>query len=396
MLTTSDAHNELLKHIGHRRVHGDKGVAIVTTLEVSKIEQKSPTIRAIRTKIAALGTSPPSTAIAFNTSQAVIVTDEKTSHGIVQSLRKIDGFLRGQNFGELSVDVFHVPNDSQRIFTRLGQSADSEGLVLHLDKEGGEERAKDFDHLLDIERMLRTADLSNLIRERPLYDFSDRNNPVIVQNELVVDLPEIGRLARVNLKKRPWLFSEVTRVLDGRIMAYLLGDGLLHRGAISVNQHVRTVLSDKFMDFSERLDFSQIPALSIELDLSEMQAYPEAAATAVRRIRDAGFSVVVDGVPANYLTGGAEKLPTIEGQYKFDWRNSFALNSKSFDAASVCAAPGWRLGKLGIDKCVLLHCHTPTVIENGLALGFTLLEGFEVAAYVKRTKPITSSAKKKK
>jgi len=386
----SDAHSELLNHLKHQRVHGHRGVAIVTVLNVSENERTSPAIRAIRTKIAALGSSPQSTAIAFNLAQAVIVTDEKNSRGILHILNKIDGFLQGQSLGKLVAEVFHIPNDSQRIFAILGKSPKTEGLVLQLSQNACDEREKDFDHLIAIERMLRSADLSNLTRERPLYDFSNVVNPVVVQSELVVDLDEIGRLARINIKKRPWLFSEVTRVLDGRMMAHLLNDQRSEHGSISVNQHLKTVLSERFGSFAERFTAMQGPALSIELDISEMHAFPKDAVSALGRIRDAGFSVVVDGVPASYLGSEAEKLSPIDGQYKFDWRSSFPLDSKSFDAASVRESKGWRLEKLGIDRCVLLHCHTPTVIENGLALGFTQLEGFEIAKYLKRPRVIKS------
>jgi len=397
--TLSDANNELLHHLKYQRIHGHSGVAIVTVLNVSENERTSPAVRAIRTKIAALGRSPQGTVIAFSTSQAVIVTDEKNSSGILQNLNKIDGFLQGQSLGRLSAEVFHIPNDSQRIFAMLGKNPKTEGLVLQLSQNVSDEREKDFDHLIDVERMLRAADLSNLTRERPLYDFSDLVNPVVVQSELVVDLTEIGRLARVNIKKRPWLFSEVTRVLDGRILAHLLNDERSDRGSISVNQHLKTVLSERFTTFAERFTAMQGPALSIEFDISEMHAFPKDAVSALRRVRDAGFSVVVDGVPASYLKGDAEKLPPIDGQYKFDWRSSsLPLDSKSFDATAVTGAKGWRLEELGTNRCVLLHCHTPTVIENGLALGFTLLEGFEIAQYLKRPRSMKSkvSAKAKK
>jgi hypothetical protein len=386
----SDAHSELLHHFKHQRAHGRSGVAIVTTLDVSESERTSPAVRAIRTKIAALGTLSQSTAIAFNAAQAVVVTDENTSHEIVQSLIKIDGFLQGQSLGKLTAEVFHIPNDSQRIFATLGKSPKNEGLVLQLSPTVSEAREKDFDHLIDIERMLRAADLSNLTRERPVYDFSDMDNPTIVQSELVVDVSEIGRLASVNIKKRPWLFSEVTRVLDGRMMAHLLRDEMSGRNSISVNQHLKTVLSEQFTNFSDRFTAAPAPSLSIELDLAEMHAFPNDAVSALRRVREADFSVVVDCVPASYLTGDGEKLPAIEGQYKFDWRHSFPMDSKSFDAAEIRSAKGWRLEKLGVDRCVLLHCHTPTVIENALALGFTLLEGFEIASYLKTPRVIDS------
>jgi len=391
----TDAHSELLHRLKHQRAHGHSGVAIITVLSVSELERASPAVRAIRTKIAALGSSPESTAIAFTPAQAIIVTDEKSSRAILQSLNKIDGFLQGQGLGKLTVEVFHIPNDSQRIFAVLGKGPKTEGVVLQLTQSLSEEREKDFDHLIDIERMLRSADLSNLTRERPVYDFSNLDNPVAVQSELVVDIAEIGRIARVNIKKRPWLFSEVTRVLDGRMMAHLLNEERSYRSSISVNQHLKTVLSERFASFAERFAAMQGPELSIELESSEMHAFPKDAVSALSRVRDAGFSIVVDGVPAAHLSGDAEKLPPIDGQYKFDWRSSFPLNSTAFDASAVRATKGWRLEKLGIDRCVLLHCHTPTVIENGLALGFTRLEGFEISNYLKQPKEPRSRSRGK-
>jgi hypothetical protein len=158
----SDAHSELLHHLKHQRAHGHRGVAIVTVLSVSEIERTSPAVRAIRTKIAALGSSPDSAAIAFTMAQAVIVTDEKNSRAILQSLNKIDGFLRGQGLGKLTAEVFHIPNDSQRIFAVLRKGPKTEGLVLQVSQSLGDEREKDFDHLIDIERMCTTMKASDV------------------------------------------------------------------------------------------------------------------------------------------------------------------------------------------------------------------------------------------
>lgn len=130
--------------------------------------------------------------------------------------------------------------------------------------------------------MLRVADMSNLIRERPVYDFSGPGQPRIVQSELVVDMTELGRLARVNLKKKPWLFSEVTRILDYRVLAHLFRDRLQQHEPVSVNLHLQTVLSDKFQGILALNNEPQSPKLSAEFDFAEMQAFPEAAASAVR------------------------------------------------------------------------------------------------------------------
>ncbi len=95
-----------------------------------------------------------------------------------------------------------------------------------------------------------------------------------------------------------------------------------------------------------------------------------------------GYTVIVDGIPASALTAGDERLPHISGDYKFDWRNSLPLDAPAFDDAEVKAQVAHELERFGAGNCVLLHCHTPTVIERALAVGFTRIEGFEITKYI--------------
>lgn len=381
---SANTRNELLKEIQHRRVLGAKAVVVSVSLDLPHGGPSSSVCHSLRAKIIQLGNTPPNTMIAYSAAHVLLITDENKAFAVTQELTRIGEFLVAQHLGSLKFRAFRIPNESYLLFAALEPEAGSEAHLLHISDPSPSERIRDFDTLLDIEQILRDADLTNIIRERPVYAFAKDGQTTLVQRELVVDMSEVARVARTGFHGRAWLFSEVAGLLDRQMLAHFVRERQNDEGKLSINLLVRTVLSDAFADFLRQVSDAAASRLSCELDFHEIQAFPKAAGEAVNRLRDAGLTVVVDAVPIDHLEGAERALPAINGQYKFEWRNSLLLDSEAFNAANYLADKKWRLSDLGVDKCVLLHCHTPRVIENALALGFTHLEGFEVTPYVRR------------
>ncbi len=381
---SAQTRNELLKEIQHHRVLGGKGIVISVSLDLPHGGPSSSVCHALRAKIIQLGNTPPNTMIAYSSSHVLLITDEKKAPAVTQELTRIGEFMVGQHLGSLKFRAFRIPNESYLLFAALEPEAGTEAHLLHISDPSPSERLRDFDTLLDIEKILRDADLSNIIRERPVYAFTGNGQATVVHRELVVDMSEVARVAKTRFHGRAWLFSEVAGLLDRQMLAHFARERQNDQGKLSINLLVRTVLSDAFSGFLHELSDAAASRLSCELDFHEIHAFPKAAGEAVNRLRDAGLTVVIDAVPIDHLEDAERELPAINGQYKFEWRNSLPLNSESFNAAAYLADKKWRLADLGLDKCVLLHCHTPRVIENALALGFAQLEGFEVTSYVRR------------
>lgn len=378
---SASARHELLQLIRHQQVMGKKGAILLAHVEIPSHLRGNATIAALHARLMAPPGAPAGSVVHLAPAVIAIAATDREATRIQRELGKIGEFLEHRRLGKLRCEAFDLPNDVHRVFAVAGRIVGDAPAQMALPAEVMATRSRNFDSLMALELMLRSADISNLVRERPVFDFSDPNNPVVVATELVVDIAEIGRLAKANVHRHPWLLDEVTRLLDYRMLAHLLREPGHCQPATSVNLHIETVLSDDFVSFLEKVNTNPPTLPSIELNLTELKAFPELATEAVARLKEAGSKVIVDGITTNDLIKPTEKLPTIAGGYKFDWRNSLALDAANFDAPAAAAAIAPELHRLGVANCVLLHCHTPTVIERGLAIGFTLLEGFEVDHY---------------
>lgn len=372
------ARSELLHLIRQRQVVGEAAAVVIATFQVSKLLRAASTVGSLKLKIKSLEGAEAERVLALGSSQFAIVTHVRRLARLEQTLRKLDEFLEMRRIGHLDRKIFELPKHSHQIFAALEGTEEDEPQLPAAD----DSRPRDVDYLIAIELILRSADISNLVRERPVYRFSKTGEATLIQRELVVDIAEIGRIAKVNIRKKPWLLSEVTRVIDFRIMSHVLHEPNHSKSDISINFHTDTVLSPEFEDFVNRLDSTTTSLPSIEFDLAELKAYPEIAKLAIKRLKDAGWRIVIDGISVSHLVSPTEPLPPIAGVYKFDWRNVWPLEDRAFDAAATAKLIAKQLDRLGRENCVLQHCHVPAVIENGLRLGFTQLEGFEIARYL--------------
>ncbi len=375
------ARNELLQLIRQKRVVASRGTVIVAHFEIPAAHQATSSVTSMRARVASAALMGAAQVISVNPWLFAVAADAKQAAKVHQNFRKIDEFLEIRKLGRLKTEAYTLPDDAHRIFAAIDRHVGEDTPAAAVEAPD-ENRAREVDALLSVERMLRTADISNLIRERPVYDFSNPAKPVLVQSVLVVDIAEVGRIAKVNIRKRPWLLAEVTRLLDSRVIAHILREPSRRSSTTSINLHTDTVLSDDFQDFVDRLDTGRDSLPTVELDFAELKAFPATGLRAVERLRATGCRVIVDGIPASALTAGAERLPHISGDYKFDWRNSLPLDAPAFDDAEVKAQVAHELERFGAGNCVLLHCHTPTVIERALAVGFTRIEGFEITKYI--------------
>lgn len=374
------ARNELLQLIRQKRVVASRGTVIIAHFDIPAAHQAISSVTSMRARVASAALMGAAQVMSINPWLFAVAADAKQAAKVHQNFRKIDEFLEIRKLGRLKTEVFTLPDDAHKIFAAIDQHA-GEDKPAAMDAPD-ENRAREVDALLSVERMLRTADIGNLIRERPVYDFSNPAKPVLVQSELVVDIAEVARIGKVNIRKRPWLLAEVTRLLDSRVIAHILREPGRRGSAASINLHTDTVLSDDFQDFIDRVDTAQDSMPAIELDFAELKAFPATALHAVERLRTTGCRVIIDGIPARALTAGDQRLPHISGGYKFDWRNSLPLDAAVFDEEQVAASIAHELERFGAGNCILLHCHTPAVIERALAVGFTQLEGFEIAKYI--------------
>lgn len=225
---------------------------------------------------------------------------------------------------------------------------------------------------LTIERNLSSADISNLLREQPIVDFSDPRHPSMLAIEVFTSIRAVQDLYGLSLQRNPWLFDRVTEILDRRMLFHLARDRARSGRRLSINLHLSTVLSDAFEDFVLDQRFDWRNSLIFELPHMEMIDEPKRYAAALARLEDMGAAIAIDGIPWTSLTHMTEAPADIR-LLKVEWSNALAgLDGADRTGFTEC------LEKVGRDRVVLYHCPDASAVDAALALGVTNLQGWGV------------------
>jgi|GEM_PF-5518323 len=225
---------------------------------------------------------------------------------------------------------------------------------------------------LTIEESLHSVDLSSLVRERPIYDFEDKEQPKIIAYELSSDIENLEDMFGTSIRQNPWLFDRVTEILDKRMLAHLMRDRAGTERVISVNIHLANILSAEFKAFAQRASFGWQRHFIFELPFIETLDDPERFHHAIERLKTYHAMGAIDGVPWSSLKELQEASGTIQ-MIKVPWAEP--LRTLSEDQQDVLRGS---LERLGTSRFVLYHCDDSEAAAIGLDLGFRFLQGLGV------------------
>ena len=224
-----------------------------------------------------------------------------------------------------------------------------------------------------IEEAIAQADLSTLIRRQPICAVARGRKPEPVFYEIYtsIELLRQTMMPEIDLQANHWLFQDLTKHLDRRMIAYLAqNDGATLFHAFSINLNVSTLLAPEFLDFDEALNSGTRANIVIELQLFDVFADLGNFLFARNFLRERGYKFCLDNM--THMS-----LPLIDrDDLGFDLVK-LVWSADLYDQLSGARGQGVREAalKIGSERLILSHCDTEQALEVGDSLGITLYQG---------------------
>ncbi|TFG88047.1 MAG: EAL domain-containing protein [Hyphomicrobiales bacterium] len=232
-----------------------------------------------------------------------------------------------------------------------------------------------------IESAIAQADLSTMICRQPICAVSVDRQPEPIFYEIYTSIESLRRtlMPDVNIHANFWLFQDLTRHLDRRMIAYLAhnDDGMLHR-AFSLNLNVATLLSPEFLAF-DKVHNNGRRSIVIEVQLTDIFADLGAYLFARDFLHERGYRFCLDGM--THLA-----LPLVDRErlgfdlVKVFWTPDLVdhLSGRAGDTLKEAAR------RLGPERLILARCDSEHALEIGDSLGIALYQGWLLEEMLKR------------
>lgn len=227
--------------------------------------------------------------------------------------------------------------------------------------------------LATIQGAIAQADLSGMVRRQPICAVVKEQKPTPVFEEIYTSIADLGKtlLAEYDILGNRWLFQDLTRYLDLRMIALLIkNDGDALHKAFSLNLNVSTLLSPEFLDLDEALTVTSQNTTVIELQLIDVFSDMGSYLFAREFLHDHGYRICLDGI--SHLS-----LPFVERK-----RLGFDLVKLQWSADLFDQLEGARkqelrdaVERIGPERLILCRCDSVKALEVGRSLGIGLYQG---------------------
>ncbi len=231
-------------------------------------------------------------------------------------------------------------------------------------------------HLAAIIKAIAQADLSSVLRRQPVCAVAGDDRPEPVFHELYISVEDLRQklLPSHDILSNRWLFQDLTRHLDGRMLAMLARneDRRLDQ-AFSINLNIETVLSPEFIAFDKALNSEAQRIIVIELQLLDVFGDIGSFIFARDFLRGRGYKICLDGTTH-------VSLPFVDRQrlgfdlIKLQWSSDLADQTTGARGDSLREA----IALQSSERVVLSRSDSETPLEVGRALGITLFQGYHL------------------
>ena len=227
--------------------------------------------------------------------------------------------------------------------------------------------------LHQIEDILANASLTNYLRWQPVCAIIPGADPHPVFHELFVSIEALEQrlVPGHSLQRNRWLFRQMTRSLDERVIATVgAGRTLIPGKSISVNLNIETVLSETFEQFATQMNDTWNGRIIVEIDNIDVIANVDIYARALEAVHDKGYRVCLDGLThlsVPFLDRDQLDAELLKVQWSSDIMETVVDDRKS-ELRDI-------LGKAGGESAILNRCDDERAIEFGHSLGITLFQG---------------------
>ncbi len=231
-------------------------------------------------------------------------------------------------------------------------------------------------HLAAIVKAIAQADLSSVLRRQPVCAVANDAKPEPVFHELHVSVEDLRRklLPSHDILSNRWLFQELTRHLDGRMLDMLARneDWRLDQ-AFSINLNVETVLSPEFLAFDKALNSIARRTIVVELQLLDVFGDIGSFIFARDFLHSRGYKVCLDGtthVSLPFVDRDRLGFDLIKLQWSSDLADqTTGARSDALREAIALQSP---------ERLILSRSDSETALEVGRALGISMFQGYHL------------------
>lgn len=227
--------------------------------------------------------------------------------------------------------------------------------------------------LASIEKDLRPADLSRVIRKQPICAATSGKKIRRVFDEMYINISHLRQLlmADVDFTSDRWLFKYLTQVLDEKVLELLLRHPARYFDMpVSLNLNVATLLSERFTEFDAAIKPSIKVSIVLELQVADVFADMEAFLIAKDSAQKMGYRVCLDGLTSVSFTQiDREKLGF--DLAKLQWNADTETELDTPENKAVAEA----VKRCGANRIILCRCDTKQALDYGHAMGISLFQG---------------------
>lgn len=222
-----------------------------------------------------------------------------------------------------------------------------------------------------VTKVLSGTDFANMIRRQSICVILDDIQPQPLFEEIFVAIADMAEtiLPDVSLVKTPWLFQDLTEILDKRVLSNVShhDDGSFTHD-FSLNLNVSTILSDDFRNFD--YDIRSGVKSSIVLELQPIDIFSDLPSYLLARdyAQKLGYKICIDGVTDKSLRFiernrlGADLLKLI-------WEPSLP------DAVDNDPLLQERLWDIGENRAILCRVDDEQALDFAKRYGISLFQG---------------------
>ncbi len=239
-------------------------------------------------------------------------------------------------------------------------------------------------HLAIVAKAIDQADLSSLMKRQAIYLVNEGQKPEGLFNELFFSIDQLQKtlLPTHNLLSNRWLFQDLTRYLDKRMLVILRqnDDSTLSR-SYSLNLNVATSLSEEFLKLDQALGDAARRSIVIEFQLLDVFSDVGSFTFARDFLKERGYKICLDGI--THLS-----LPMVDRRkmgfdlVKLQWNQDLTkfLDTPRGDEIRATVK--------GVDpnRMILCHCGAEEAMTTAQDLGIKLMQGFYIDKFVKAWK----------
>lgn len=298
-----------------------------------------------------------------------LLADPDHAIEIQQRLTALSDYFGEHHHGSVRVQAFDLVkhaslfvNTCRQLMQQPPPPASERSLRI---KDPAAPDMQTLDRFLQVQRVLRTADLSMLTRNQDIWVLRPAMAPLRMARELWLSIPDLERRIEIPVSNQPWLFGRTTELADYRLLAQLLRYDGNNNVTLCLNLHAATVFSNAFRKLRSQPTPETPRNLIVELSHEERHESPALFDLAVKELRLLECGVTLDGLkPHDLSTLTAEELDCV------DWIK-LDVGSRPESTANLSA----QIERIGPERIILHHCDSDLAVRYGLSQGVQRFQG---------------------